>query len=122
MSRIALCLSGKIGNIKGKSGYYKSNPEVLLKGYEHYKRHIIDKNNVDVFIHCWDTDLKQETLKLKHYFKVSAKYNQNQLIEILKKIIMITKEKINIYIKSYYKEDIHIEELFEKKKSCCFKN
>ena len=46
MSRIALCLSGKIGNIKGKSGYYKSNPEVLLKGYELYKRHIIDKNNV----------------------------------------------------------------------------
>ena len=84
MSRIALCLSGKIGNIKGKSGYYKSNPEVLLKGYEHYKRHIIDKNNVDVFIHCWDTDLKQETLKL--YNPVKSVFEKQIIFNVPKHV------------------------------------
>ena len=41
MSKVALCLSGKIGNIQGKSGYFDSDPRVLIKGYEHYKKHII---------------------------------------------------------------------------------
>lgn len=60
MSRIALCLSGKIGNTKGKSGYYKSEYRVLKKGYDHYKKHIIDINDIDVFAHCWDTELEEE--------------------------------------------------------------
>lgn len=58
---IALCLSGKIGNTKGKSGYHKSEYKVLKKGYDHYKKHVIDVNdNVDVFVHCWDIELKDE--------------------------------------------------------------
>ena len=44
MTKIALCLSGKIGNTQGKSGYFKSDVRVLEKSYEHYKKHIIDVN------------------------------------------------------------------------------
>mgnify|MGYP003385014898 FL=1 len=60
MSKIALCLSGKVGNTKGKSGYYQSEYKVLKKGYDHYKKHIIDVNDIDVFVHCWDTELEDD--------------------------------------------------------------
>ena len=56
MTKVALCLSGKIGNLYSHTGLKKSDIRLLMKGYEHYKRHILDKNNVDVFIHCWDTE------------------------------------------------------------------
>jgi|TARA_E500000331_G_scaffold358547_1_gene426424 hypothetical protein len=64
MSKVALCLSGKIGNIQGKSGFFDSDPRVLVKGHEHYQRHIIDKNDVDVFVHCWDGELEEKTIEL----------------------------------------------------------
>ena len=71
--KIALCLSGKIGNTLGKSGNHNSEYRVLLKGFEHYERHILNKNDVDVFIHCWDQELEKETLELykpkKHKFE-----------------------------------------------------
>ena len=62
--KVALCLSGKVGNTIGKSGNHKSESRVLQKGFEHYKRHIIDKNNVDIFVHCWDKELEQEVKDL----------------------------------------------------------
>jgi len=62
--RVALCLSGKIGNTLGKSGNHMSESKVLQKGFEHYKRHILDKNDIDVFIHCWDKELEEETKTL----------------------------------------------------------
>jgi len=71
--KIALCLSGKIGNTLGKSGNHNSEYRVLKKGFEHYERHIMNKNDVDVFIHCWDQELEKETLELykpkKHKFE-----------------------------------------------------
>ena len=86
MTRCALCLSGTIGSISGPSGKgYNSDPRILFKAYEHYKRHIIDKNDIDVFIHCWDFDYlfdikmlyqpiksiieKQITFKIPYYVK-----------------------------------------------------
>ena len=56
MSKIVICFLP--GNIKTKSGLGKSDMDVLLKSFEHYDRHILNKNNIDVFIHCWDIELK----------------------------------------------------------------
>ena len=74
--RTALCLSGKVGNTIGKSGYHKSEFRVLEKGYQHYKRHLLDKNNIDVFVHCWDTELSSEIEKL--YSPIASVY-QDQI-------------------------------------------
>ena len=71
MSKVALCLSGKIGNIQGKSGFFESDPRVLTKGFEHYKRHIIDKNDVDVFIHCWDGELEEKTIVFEQSLRIN---------------------------------------------------
>ena len=64
MTKVALCMSGKIGNTKGKSGHHESEFRVLKKGYDHYKKHLLDTNDVDVFIHCWDGELEQEVQDL----------------------------------------------------------
>ena len=80
MKRIALCLSGKIGNTQGKSGYHNPELRVLQKGFEHYKRHLLDNNNIDVFIHCWDTELEKETLEL--YKPVSSLFEEQIIFDI----------------------------------------
>jgi len=53
--RIALCFAGIVGGAKGKGGKGPSD-KVLQIGHEHYKRHILDKNDVDVFVHTWSVD------------------------------------------------------------------
>jgi len=60
--KIALCLAGKIGTSGSKNRDGSSEKIVLDIGYRHYKRHILRKNNIDVFIHCWDTQFESEIL------------------------------------------------------------
>ena len=59
--KVALCFAGVVGGSKGKGGVGPSN-EVLKIGYDHYQRHILDKNNTDVFVHTWtlecETDIR----------------------------------------------------------------
>lgn len=64
--RVAFCLFGLIGGVKG---YSRDNiigsEDVLNIGYEHCKKHIFNKNlNVDVFIHTWSIDLEKEITQL----------------------------------------------------------
>tara|TARA_Y100001937_G_C7079520_1_gene312231 strand:+ start:114 stop:956 length:843 start_codon:yes stop_codon:yes gene_type:complete len=80
MTKVALCLSGKIGNTKGKSGYHHSEYKVLKKGYDHYKKHLIDINDVDVFIHCWDRELEKETNDI--YKPVSSIFEEQIYFDI----------------------------------------
>lgn len=56
--RTALCLFGKVGGIEGKDGAGERTDYALC--YAHYKKHIIDPNNADVFMHCWDVDLQSQ--------------------------------------------------------------
>ena len=60
--RIALCLSGIVGKLYTNKGNYKWENDVDFRiGHYHYKKHIFDVNeNVDVFIHSWDTKYENE--------------------------------------------------------------
>tara|TARA_E500000331_G_scaffold356519_1_gene415100 strand:- start:445 stop:1260 length:816 start_codon:yes stop_codon:yes gene_type:complete len=62
--RTAICFSGLVGSTKGKSqelvGDFKKCFEIS-SGL--YKDHIFDKNDVDIFVHSWSTDLEQEILE-----------------------------------------------------------
>jgi len=63
--RIALCLSGLIGNAKGKSGDASSEQSVLDISFKYWKKHVLDKNDdIDVFIHTWDVDLEDRIKQL----------------------------------------------------------
>ena len=97
--KVALCLSGKVGNTKGKSGYHKSELRVLEKGYNHYKEHIINKNDIDVFVHCWDTELSDQIDNL--YNPVSSEYQEQIKFEIPDYVKGESQRKQNHYSRWY---------------------
>jgi len=63
--KVALCLSGYFSSKKDKS----SNG---FDGFDHIKKNILDKADVDVFIHSWDLENKKNIEKLyTPYIKLS---------------------------------------------------
>jgi len=79
--KIALCFSGLIGGMKGKSQHMMEGSEESLKiSSEHIKKHIIDKNNVDVFIHSWEVELKD--LLIRTYEPKKSKFEQQIIFDI----------------------------------------
>ena len=64
--RVALCLYGLIGSAKGKAYDKKGGTDIVLEDcYNSFSKHILSKNDVDVFFHTWDTDFEDE-LVLKY--------------------------------------------------------
>tara|TARA_R110001592_G_scaffold192795_12_gene439821 strand:+ start:7809 stop:8582 length:774 start_codon:yes stop_codon:yes gene_type:complete len=61
--RYALCLHGLIGSLDGKSGASDSCLDVLDLAYKHLSKYILDKNNIDIFIHSWDVEYTKEILE-----------------------------------------------------------
>jgi len=62
--KIAFCLHGLIGSIKGKNSDMLGGSDVVLaKSFEHNKANILN-DNVDVFIHSWSTELKDQIVDL----------------------------------------------------------
>ena len=62
--RVAICFSGLVGSTKGKSQELRGDPKKCLElSSAHYKKHILEKNNVDVFIHSWSKDLEEEIIE-----------------------------------------------------------
>jgi hypothetical protein len=55
--KIALCLHGYFNSSRDTSSFG-------LDGYTHIKKHILDGNDVDVFIHSWDVDNKEKIKEL----------------------------------------------------------
>lgn len=97
--KIALCLSGKVGNTKGKSGYHKSESRVLRKGFQHYKKHLLDNNDVDVFVHCWDMELADEIEDL--YKPVASSYQRQLIFDIPEYVRGEKQRKQNHYSRWY---------------------
>ena len=59
--KVALCLHGLAGGLSEK---YEGMPVDFKIGYEHYKKHILDKNDCDVFIHTWSVQSEEEIKKI----------------------------------------------------------
>jgi len=62
--KTAVCFSGLVGSTKGKSqeliGDFSKCFEI---GSTLYKEHVLDKNDVDVFVHSWSTGVKNQILE-----------------------------------------------------------
>ena len=54
--KVALCLMGIVGAVSEKYGIGQDIDYRI--GHHFIKKHILDKNDVDVFIHSWSTDWK----------------------------------------------------------------
>lgn len=62
--KIAFCLHGLVGSIKGKNySLLGGSDEVLYKSYNHNKKFILS-DNVDVFVHTWSLECADDILKL----------------------------------------------------------
>ena len=62
--KVAVCLVGKIGSKSDKHGYGGNSVDVLKLGHKHYKQHLFDNNDVDVFCHSSSTELSEEIISL----------------------------------------------------------
>ena len=61
--KVALCLHGTVGNVyTNKKNYEYKNDVDYRIGLEHYKKHLFNHNDVDIFIHCWNKKYKDEII------------------------------------------------------------
>ena len=69
--KTAICFNGLVGSTKGKSQELIGDFDKCFEiSSDLYKKHIIDKNDVDIFVHSWSTGLEKEivdTYKPKKY-------------------------------------------------------
>jgi len=74
--KVALCLYGLVGGKVGKDG--KGGNVDYRIAYEHYKKHILDNNNVDVFIHSWSIDMEKPLIEIykpqKYIFQKQTRF------------------------------------------------
>tara|TARA_Y100000389_G_C17446856_1_gene512162 strand:- start:1570 stop:2415 length:846 start_codon:yes stop_codon:yes gene_type:complete len=74
--KIALCLFGIVGGHTNKA-HFGSSIDVLNKGFECYQKNILSRNDVDVFVHSWSTEMENEIVGLyepKKYIIEPQKY------------------------------------------------
>ncbi|MEL0008547.1 MAG: hypothetical protein VW741_01625 [Flammeovirgaceae bacterium] len=76
--KIALCLFGLTGGTVGVGGQGRQiHPK---NGYLYYKKNLIDQYDVDVFIHSWSTEFKNELIEIykpkKHIIEPQREFNQ----------------------------------------------
>jgi len=67
--KIALCLHG----------YFDSQRDANSKGldgFNHIKKHILDGNNVDIFIHSWDLPNKEKIISLYENWIIDAAFEE----------------------------------------------
>lgn len=72
--KVAFCLVGLAGGINDKFG---GLPVDFKRGYKHYKKHILDKNDCDVFIHSWSVQFEKE---VKEAYKPKKSIFEKQII------------------------------------------
>jgi len=61
MTKLALCLHGKVGGEVGKHSQNEQSSENVLEiAYQFNKKNILDVYDTDVFIHSWSTELEQQ--------------------------------------------------------------
>ena len=76
--RTAICLFGIVGGTGGKDGTGGNIP--FEECYETYKKHIIDPNDADVFMHSWSREAESDLVALygpqKHRFEEQDTFEQ----------------------------------------------
>lgn len=78
--KTAICFYGIVGGTDGKDGAGTVIP--FEECYKTYKKHIIDINNADVFIHTWSTEVEKGVVDLykpkKHKFQKQIRFSASK--------------------------------------------
>ncbi len=79
----AICLYGIVGGIEGKGGSGENIP--FEECYKTYKKHIIDVNDADIFIHSWSVDVQDDLVNLykpkKYQFEKQIQFVYNSKVK-----------------------------------------
>ena len=108
--RIAFCLVGIVGYVQKYGNGQPIDPKIA---YDYNKKHIFDVNdNVDVFVHSWSTEFKDEILNLykpkKHIIEEQIDFNKNDIrLNSIKSRWYSTKEVIKL--KNEYEKENNFE-------------
>ncbi len=82
--KTALCLHGLVGNTKGKSGDKDimtiGSNMVLELAYLHWEKYILSLNDVDVFVHSWNGDLRK--LIAKKFRPKTSRFEEQIVFDI----------------------------------------
>lgn len=109
--KIAFCLFGVVGGDKGKSGT-GSPTEVLKIGHEFIDKNIFQHNDVDVFIHTWTTEEKENIESL--YKPKKAIYQEQIDFEVPSHVGGSEKRKKNHYSRWYStKKTLELKKQYE---------
>ncbi len=108
--RIAFCLLGIVGYTESQG---RGKPIDYRIGYEYHKKHIFDVNdNVDVFMHSWSTDFKNELVDIykpkKYNIEEQITFDSNNLrLQSVKSRWYSTKTVLDL--KSEYEKENNFE-------------
>lgn len=110
MTKVAICISGNLGNTKRSGGRKNWNIENLNNesynnlyppelGFKHIKKILLDKYDCDTFFHCWSNS---ENVK-------------NELVELYnpKKYIVEKQKKFDVSVNDYHFKDNDIDSIFK---------
>ena len=115
--KVAVCFFGLVGTTKGKSQELRGNPEECFEiSSEKYLKHIIEKNDVDVFVHSWSTDMENRILDIykpkKHLIEKQIVFDTPDYItgttEVRKQThysLWYSRKKVNELKSQYEKEN-----------------
>jgi hypothetical protein len=81
--KIALCLAGKCGKLTKSSGDGETID--LNFTHKHFKKHLFDIHDVDVYMHTWDTECEEELINL---------YNPCKMLSEPQNYFGLTKQQI----------------------------
>lgn len=98
--KTAICLSGLVGNIQGKSNdFHIGAREVLKLARGHWETQIIQNNDVDFFVHSWDAELQ---CVIKRYFSPKLSLFEKQIIFDVPKHIISDENRRQSHYSRWY--------------------
>lgn len=108
--KIALCLHGLTGGNTGGNGV--GIPLDLETPFNSFKKHLLDKNDIDIFMHSWSIDKKEELIQLyspkQTLFEPQITFNDKHHKENIVKSRWYSAKK-SIEIKTEYSQQNNIK-------------
>jgi len=96
--RVALCLFGLVGSKTGKSFNNEGGTGEVLQGcYKSFKKHFLDKNEIDVFFHTWDVKFESELVK-----KYNPKLYKTESQKVFKNVGNVDSRRVQAHYSRWY--------------------
>ena len=120
--KVALCLTGLVGSKSGKSwDKGGGTDEVLETCAKYFNKHMLSKNDVDVFFHTWEIELENQLVE-----KYNPKLYITEVQKIFTDIIPSNTPRVQAHYSKWYsireaiklKKDYELEKDYRTAKSC----